>query len=143
MTDHTSAPQPPTPSAVAALRPWQKGGPTPNPKGRGKGTPNKFSQQLVADFAADWREHGAAAIEQLRKENIVAYVKIATSLVPRELLLQVSRPLAELSDDELQAAALREQEASQKLIEHIRLRGGAQLIEQAQREVLGEDDEDA
>ena len=73
------------------LKPWQRGGPTPNPKGRGKGTPNKFSQQLVADFAADWREHGAAAIEQLRKENVAAYVKIATSLVPRELLLQVSQ----------------------------------------------------
>ena len=29
------------------------------------------------------------------------------------------------------------------LIEHIRLGGGAELIEQAQREVLGEDDEDA
>jgi hypothetical protein len=131
-----TAPQP------SALRPWQKGGPTPNPKGRGKGTPNKFSQQLVADFAADWREHGAAAIEQLRKENVAAYVKIATSLVPRELLLQVSRPLAELSDDELQAAALAERDQASMLIEHIRLRGGAELIEQAQREVLGEDDEE-
>ena len=81
--------------------------PGPGP-GRPKGVPNKFSQQLVADFARDWRAHGAAAIEQLRKENVAAYVKIATSLVPRELLLQVSRPLAELSDDELQAAALQE-----------------------------------
>ena len=125
-----------------ALKPWQKGGPTPNPKGRGKGHLNKFSQQLVADFAADWRAHGAAAIEQLRRENVAAYVKIATSLVPRELLLQVSRPLAELSDDELQAAALAEHDQATMLIEHIRLRGGAQLIEQAQREVLGEEDEE-
>jgi hypothetical protein len=131
-----------TAPSSAALQPWQKGGPTPNPKGRGKGIPNKFSQQLVADFAADWREHGAAAIEQLRKENVAAYVKIATSLVPRELLLQVSRPLAELSDDELEAAALAERDQAAMLIEHIRLRGGAQLIEQAQREVLGEDESD-
>ena len=131
-----------TATPATAPLPWQKGGPTPNPKGRGKGVPNKFSQQLVADFAADWREHGAAAIEQLRKENVAAYVKIATSLVPRELLLQVSRPLAELSDDELQAAALAERDQATMLIEHIRLRGGAELIEQAQREVLGEDDEE-
>ena len=62
--------------------------------------------------------------------------------MPRELLLQVSRPLAELSDDELQAAALAERDQATMLIEHIRLRGGAQLIEQAQREVLGEDDEE-
>ena len=88
MTDAATDPPADTAPQPSALRPWQKGGPTPNPKGRGKGTPNKFSQQLVADFAADWREHGAAAIEQLRKENVAAYVKIATSLVPRELLLQ-------------------------------------------------------
>ena len=62
--------------------------------------------------------------------------------MPRELLLQVSRPLAELSDDELQAAALAERDQATMLIEHIRLRGGAELIEQAQREVLGEDEED-
>jgi hypothetical protein len=133
-----TAASPPT----TAPRPWQKGGPTPNPRGRGKGTPNKFSQQLVADFARDWREHGAAAIEQLREENVAAYVKIATSLVPRELLLQVSRPLAELSDDELQAAALAERDQATMLIEHIRLRGGEALLEQARREVLGEDEED-
>jgi hypothetical protein len=127
---------------ATALKPWMKGGPSPNYRGRGKGTPNKFSQQLVADFARDWREHGAAAIEQLRRENVAAYVKIATSLVPRELLLQVSRPLIELSDDELQAAALAERDQATMLIEHIRLRGGAELIEQAQRDVLGEDDDD-
>jgi hypothetical protein len=124
-------------------RGWYKGMPTPNPAGRGKGNLNKFSQQLVADFAANWREHGAAAIEQLRKENIVAYVKIATSLVPRELLLQVSRPMEQLSDAELQEAAAQEREHANALVEHIRLRGGAQLIEAAQRELVGEDaDED-
>ena len=94
---------------------------------QGQGHAEQVLQQLVADFAADWREHGAAAIEQLRKENVAAYVKIATSLVPRELLLQVSRPLAELSDDELQAAALAERDQATMLIEHIRLRGGAEL----------------
>ena len=93
-------------------QPWKKGMATPNPRGRGKGNLNKFSQQLVADFAADWREHGAAAIEKLRKENIVAYVKIATSLLPRELLLQVSRPMAEMTDEQLQQQALVEQETS-------------------------------
>jgi hypothetical protein len=115
--------------------------PRPTPAGRGKGSLNKFSQQLVADFAANWREHGAAAIEQLRRENIVAYVKIATSLVPRELLLQVSRPMEQMSDAELQEAALQEREHANALVEHIRLRGGAQLIEAAQRELVDEEDE--
>ena len=64
------------------------------------------------------------------------------SLVPRELLLSVSRPMEQT--DQMPTSAGRgspEQEASQKLIEHIRLRGGAQLIEQAQRELTGEDDD--
>jgi hypothetical protein len=119
-----------------------EGRPDAEPQRQRQGVPNKFSAQLVADFAADWRAHGAAAIKQLREENVAAYVKIATSLVPRELLLQVSRPLVELSDDELQAAALAERDQATMLIEHIRLRRGAELIEQAQREVLGEDEED-
>jgi hypothetical protein len=120
---------------------WQKGQ-TGNPNGRPHGRLNKFAQQLVADFAANWREHGAAAIEQLRKENIVAYVKIATSLMPRELLLQVARPMEQMSDAELQEAALQEREHANMLIEHVRMRGGAQLIEAAQRELTGEDADD-
>jgi hypothetical protein len=76
------------------------------------------------------------------EENPGLYLKIATSLVPRELLLEVSRPMEQLSDAELQRAAVEEQEASQKLIAHIRLRGGEELIEQARRELTGDDEED-
>ena len=132
-----------TPAATTALRPWTRGGPTPNPKGRGKGVTNKFSAQLLADFAADWREHGAAAIAKLRKESVVAYVKTACSLVPRELLLQFSRPMEQLSDIELQQAAAVEHEAGQKLLAHIQTIGGEALLEQARREVLGTDEGEA
>jgi hypothetical protein len=118
--------------------PWHKGMPTPN-----QGTPNRFSQRLVEDCSRHWKDHGYSAIERVFEENPGLYLKTMVSLVPRELLLSVSRPMEQLPDADLQAAALQEQEASQKLIEHIRLRGGAQLIEQAQREVLGgESDED-
>jgi hypothetical protein len=50
--------------------------------------------------------------------------------------------MEQLSDAELQRAAVEEQEASQKLIAHIRLRGGEELIEQARRELTGDDEED-
>ena len=50
--------------------------------------------------------------------------------------------MTEMTDEQLQQQALAEQEASQKLIEHIRLRGGEELIEQARREVLGNTDDD-
>ena len=57
------------------------------------------------------------------------------------MLLQLARPLAEMADDELQAAALQEQREATMLIEHIKTIGGEALLERARREVLGEDDD--
>jgi hypothetical protein len=121
---------------------WKKGE-TGNPNGRPAGRKNRISQQLVADFSRHFADHGYSAIERVYDENPGLYLKCALSLVPRELLLQVSRPMTEMTDEQLQQAALQEQEASQRLIEHIRLRGGAEMIEQARREVLGEGDHDS
>ena len=136
--DDTFAPQP-----VTALRPWQRGGPTPNPAGRGKGVANRFSKQLVEDFADHWRTQGRAAIEKVYDENPGLYLKIATSLVPKELLIEVSRPLENLSDAELQEAAEAEAAQQAKLIEHIKEKVGSHIIDEAAREVMGEEDEDA
>jgi hypothetical protein len=121
---------------------WKKGE-TGNPNGRPAGLKNRISQQLVADFSRHFADHGYSAIERVYDENPGLYLKCALSLVPRELLLQVSSPMTEMTDEQLQQAALQEQEASQRLIEHIRLRGGAEMIEQARREVLGEGDHDS
>jgi hypothetical protein len=135
MSDDTASPP--------AWKPWHKGMKSPNMKGRGRGVPNKFSQRLVEDFARHWRDNGYSAIERVYAENPGLYVKIACGLVPRELLIAVSRPMEQMTDAELQQAALEEREASMKLIEHIKLRGGEELIEAAQRELTGEvEDED-
>ena len=121
---------------------WKKGE-TGNPNGRPAGRKNRISQQLVADFSRHFADNGYSAIERVYDENPGLYLKIATSLVPKELLIAVSRPTVELSDAELQLAAEQERTATLKLIEHVKLRGGAELIEQAQRELVGEDaDED-
>jgi hypothetical protein len=121
---------------------WVKGGPSPNPKGRGN-SPSRFSQKLVDDFARHWRTHGYKAIQRVYEEHPAIYLKTAAQLVPRELLLQITRPMEQMSDIELQAQVIEEQEAGRKLIEHIKLKGGAELIEQAQRELTGEEpDED-
>jgi hypothetical protein len=62
---------------------WWKKGQSGNPKG----LQNRFSQQLVQDFAEHWRTHGTAAIDKVFKKDTTAYLKIACQLVPRELLL--------------------------------------------------------
>jgi hypothetical protein len=97
---------------------------------------------MIHDFARDWDAHGLEVLVAVRKENPVAYLTVATKFVPREMLLQLARPLAEMADDELQAAALQEYKQAALLLEHIRMRGGAEMIEQAQRDVLGEDEDD-
>ena len=104
-----------------------------------RGTLRKFSKRMVADFANSWLIHGEEAIEKLRKENIQAYVKTAVSLIPREILLSVSKAASEMSDRELLQAAAAEKEQATLLIDHIRLMGPEEetILLQAQREVLG------
>jgi len=48
--------------------------------GRPVGSRNKLGEAFLADFYADWKKHGAAAVRELRETDIVAYVKIAALL---------------------------------------------------------------
>jgi hypothetical protein len=120
---------------------WKKGGPSPNPKGRGH-VPSRFSKKLVEDFAAHWRKHGETAIQKVYAENPGLYLKIAVSLVPRELLIAVSKDPNQMTDFELQQAAEEERLQQLKVIEHIKEKVGKQIIEEATREVMGDDDAD-
>jgi hypothetical protein len=101
---------------AAAPGRWFRGMPSPNKTGRPKGSANRFSQKLVDDFAQHWREYGYAAIERVYKKDPTAYLKIATSLVPRELLLSQHVTVnleAEVNEEQLErivTAARLEQE---------------------------------
>ena len=72
----------------------KKGGP-----GRPKGSRNKLGEAFLDDFYADWKEHGAKTIGAMRQERPAEYVKVAASLLPKELI--VKRPEQEMSDEEL------------------------------------------
>ena len=131
-----------SPPAKAPHTRWYKGMPqSPNPRGRGKGNRSRISQALVEDFSRHWRENGYSAIERVFADNPGLYLKIATSLVPRELLLQIARPLENMSDSELQLAAEQEHQQAIKMLEHVKMKVGAEIVETAAREVLGEDEE--
>jgi hypothetical protein len=73
--------------------------------GRRKGSRNKLSENFLETIARDFAEHGAEAIERVRKENPEVYLKLLAWLVPRELILQRERSAdvdpADLSDEEL------------------------------------------
>ena len=135
--DDTDTPQP-----KPQHTPWHKGMPTPNPKGRGKGNVSKWSREIVENAFLHFREH-PEALDRLYEENIVAYVKTIFELIPKEMRFQLARPLESMSDVELQLAAEREHESAIKLIEHVKTKVGAEIVETAARELTGEvDDED-
>lgn len=82
--------------SLANLKPFKKG-----EGGRPKGARNKLGEEFLDAIYADFRQHGKAAIEQVRQEKPDAYLKVVASLVPRQIDLAASRPLESLSDDEL------------------------------------------
>lgn len=77
------------------FQPGNNGGP-----GRPKGSRNKLGEAFIADFHADWEEHGATAIRTMREERPHEYVKVAASLLPKEFKIET---VSELSDDQLDA----------------------------------------
>ena len=52
---------------------------------------SKFSEAFVADFMADWREHGPAVLERVRTNNPSTYIRVAAILVPKELNVSVEQ----------------------------------------------------
>src|SRR5262249_61069734 len=81
-----------------------KPGQSGNPAGRKPGDRNKFGTHFISDFYADWVQHGAAAIEKLRLESSKDYVKVAASLLPRELHVKAASIVDGWTEDEVKAA---------------------------------------
>ena len=52
--------------------------------GRPPGSRNKFAEEFVKDFLADWKIAGASAIQACRLEDPAAYLRVAASLIPKE-----------------------------------------------------------
>lgn len=71
-----------------------------NPKGRPKGARNKLGEEFLQDMLADWSEHGAQAIKDVREEKPDQYLKVVASVLPRELNVKVSE-VDELTDEQL------------------------------------------
>jgi hypothetical protein len=75
-----------------------------NPGGSLEATRRSFNRDFLLALAADFKKHGAAAIEKVRKQQPAAYMKICALLVPREMKLEHSGGVKAMSDEELEAA---------------------------------------
>src|SRR5215470_17628519 len=75
-----------------------------NPGGSLEAPRRSFNRDFLLALAADFKKHGAAAIEKVRKQQPAAYMKICALLVPREMKLEHSGGVKDLTDEELEQA---------------------------------------
>jgi hypothetical protein len=76
-------------------------------------TRRSFNRDFLLALAADFKKHGAAAIEKVRKQQPAVYMKICALLVPRELQVEHSGGIKAMSDEQLEAAI----EALQRMLD--------------------------
>src|SRR5262249_34173643 len=72
-----------------------------NPGGSLEATRRSFNKDFLLALADDFKKHGAAAIEKVRKQNPAAYMKICALLVPREMKLEYSGGGQAMTDEQL------------------------------------------
>lgn len=108
MPDHTERKQ------DTRFKPGQSG----NPAGRPKGARSRFSEAFLADFLAAWEEHGKVLLDRVANEQPGIFLRVAAQIVPKELNVDMerrSRPVEELTDDELTAIIRDSQERLREL----------------------------
>jgi hypothetical protein len=75
-----------------------------NPGGSLEATRRSFNKDFLLALAADFKKHGAAAIEKVRKQQPAAYMKICALLVPREMKLEHSGGVKATTDEQIEDA---------------------------------------
>jgi hypothetical protein len=80
-------------------------------------------------------QHGAAIIEKVRKERPQDYVKVAASLLPKQMETETrrTRPLSELSDAELLSLVA---DGTEEMVEAILVSRGHAPLTMAERQQL-------
>src|SRR6516162_6079585 len=75
-----------------------------NPGGSLEATRRSFNKDFLLALAADFKKHGAGAIEKVRKTQPAAYMKICALLVPREMKLEHSGEVKAMTDEQIEDA---------------------------------------
>jgi hypothetical protein len=75
-----------------------------NPGGSLEGTRRSFNKDFLLALAADFKQHGASAIAKVRKQQPAAYMKICALLVPREMQIEHTNRIKQMTDEEIEQA---------------------------------------
>ena len=96
-----------------------------NPGGSLEATRRSFNRDFLLALAADFKQHGASAIEKVRKQQPAAYMKICALLVPREMRVEHTGGVKSMTDEELERGI----EAIQAMLAKRDAGEGAKVIE--------------
>jgi hypothetical protein len=96
-----------------------------NPGGSLEATRRSFNRDFLLALAADFKQHGASAIEKVRKQQPAAYMKICALLVPREMRVEHTGGVKSMTDEELERGI----EAIQVMLAARDAGAGAKVIE--------------
>jgi hypothetical protein len=75
-----------------------------NPGGSPEATRRAFNKRFLLDLAEDWQQHGREVFKRVRRESPAAYLKVCAMLVPKEMRVEHSQVLKNMTDEELEAA---------------------------------------
>lgn len=72
---------------------WVKGGPSPNPSGRPKGSRNKLAEDFLGDLHQAWQKRGKDAIADLSSDQLC---NVVVKTLPKEMTLEVGETFSDL-----------------------------------------------
>jgi hypothetical protein len=62
----------------------------------------ELNKRFVLDLAEDWQRHGREVFKRVRRESPAAYLKVCAMLVPREMKVEHSNAIKDLTDEQLE-----------------------------------------
>ena len=81
-----------------------KQGVSGNPHGNRHRTRRLLNQEFMQALLLHFRQHGKKAIEKVAREQPAVYVKILALLVPREMQIEQTNRIKQMTDEEIEQA---------------------------------------
>jgi len=75
-----------------------------NPHGNRHRTRHLLNQEFMQALLLHFRQHGKKAIEKVAREQPAVYVKILALLVPREMQIEHTNRIKQMTDEEIEQA---------------------------------------
>ena len=81
-----------------------KPGVSGNPHGNRHRTRHLLNQEFMQALLLHFRQHGKKAIEKVARNQPAVYVKILALLVPREMQIEQTNRIKQMTDEEIEQA---------------------------------------